>query len=282
MPTLTFDPSTDAPSPEQAAAETAALAQGEKLAQAAEQDRAARYAQEDRENTDVQLIGGKFKSQEDLLKAYQELQKKLGQGDAQEEGEEASEEPTEASEEAPEEQEEAPAAEQALSKAAEEYAKGQLTDATIEELSKMDSKDLIKAYVEFYSKNAQQYQQQAALQQSEQEAIVNIAGGQQGYSEMIQWAAQNLDQSEIDAYNSVTNSGNYAAIKFAAEALYNRFTAAEGNEAPLVTGKAPTSGVKPYRSQAELARDISDPRYHNDPAFRQDVEERLARSTDLL
>lgn len=280
MPTLTFDPSTDTPSSEQMAAEAAALAQGEKLLEAQQQDRDARFSQEDRENSDVQLIGGKFKSQEDLLKAYEELQKKLGKGEDSEEEEDASEEPTEASESDPDE--ETPAAEVALTKAAEEYSKGKLTDETIEELSKLDSKDLIKAYVDFYSKNAQQYQQQAALQQSEQNTIMEIAGGQQGYTDMIQWAAQNLDQSEIDAYNSVTNSGNYAAIKFAAEALYNRFKSAEGYEAPLVTGKAPSSGVKPYRSQAELARDISDPRYHTDPAFRQDVEDRLARSQDLL
>jgi len=66
------------------------------------------------------------------------------------------------------------------------------------------------------------------------------------------------------------------------EAMSNRFRSAEGYEAPLVTGRKGSSGPKPYRSQAELARDIANPMYHNDPAFRADVEDRLARSKDLL
>ena len=101
------------------------------------------------------------------------------------------------------------------------------------------------------------------------------------YGEMIRWAGENLDAEEIQAYNTATNAGA-ASAKFAVEALAARYRSSEGYEAPLVTGKAPRSGPKPYRSNAELARDIADPRYHNDPAFRADVEDRLARSADLL
>ena len=99
---------------------------------------------------------------------------------------------------------------------------------------------------------------------------------------MVQWASQNLEPSEVDAFNNITNSGNYTAIKFAVEALNGRYRGDVGYEAPLVTGKAASDGIKPYRSQAELARDIADPRYGTDPAFRQDIEDRLSRSTNLL
>ena len=40
---------------------------------------------------------------------------------------------------------------------------------------------------------------------------------------MIQWAGQNLDQTEIDNFNAVTATNNPAAIRFAVEALNNRF-----------------------------------------------------------
>ena len=50
----------------------------EKLDQAADEDRARKFEQSEAEGEDVSLIGGKFKSQDDLLKAYEELQKKLG------------------------------------------------------------------------------------------------------------------------------------------------------------------------------------------------------------
>lgn len=275
MPQLTFDPTDNSVDQAQQEAEAQALIQGEKLAQAAAEDRARAFEQLDKSNEDVSLIGGKFKSQEDLLKAYEELQKKLGKGEETDE-----EEPTEEEEQTQEEQDEA---ESALTRAAEEYSKGgQLSEEAIEELSKLDSKELIKAYVDFYTKNANNYQQQAAIQQEEANQIMAIAGGQEAYGEMIQWASQNLDPSEVDAFNSVTNSGNVPAIRFAVEALQSRYKASEGFEAPLVSGKRSSGPVRAYRSQAELARDIADPRYQTDPAFRQDVEEKLANSTDLL
>ena len=99
---MTFDP-TEGPSTEQQTAETAALEQGEKLIQAQTEDRDRRMSQSDSEQEDVSLIGGKFKTQDDLLKAYNELQAKLGQP-ASEGEEEESEEPVEGSEEAPAEE----------------------------------------------------------------------------------------------------------------------------------------------------------------------------------
>ena len=69
MPTTTFEIQ-DGPSNEQQAAETAALEQGEKLAQMQEEDRARKFEQTEDENSEAALIGGKFKSQDDLLKAY--------------------------------------------------------------------------------------------------------------------------------------------------------------------------------------------------------------------
>lgn len=283
MPVTTFDPQNDGPTEAQQAAHAAALEQGEKIAQAQAEDLARKYQQQEADQEDVALIGGKFKSQDDLLKAYEELQKKLSKGEDLDEDEEAPEGQPEASEEVSAE-EPSSETEAVLERAAKAYAEtGELTEDAIEELAQMDSKDLIKAYVDFYSKNAQQYQQQAQLQEAQQQEVMSIVGGQEGYTEMVQWAAQNLDPQEIDAFNSVTNSGNLPAIKFAVEALNNRYRSNEGYEAPMVSGKkARDTGVRAYRSHAELARDIADPRYSKDPAFRQDVEARLARSTDLL
>ncbi len=280
MPTTVFDPS-EGPSAEQQAAETAALEQGEKIAKLQEEDRARKYAETEAANEEAGLIAGKFKSQDDLVKAYEELQRKLGQ-DTPEEGEEPSEEQPEATEEVPEEVEESAAVE-VINRASEVYEKsGELNAETIEELSKLDSKELIEAYVAQYSKNQATVQAQAVDAQAEA-AILDSVGGQESYQQMVQWAAANLDPAEVASYNEVTNSGNVAAIKFAVEALSNRYKSAEGYEAPLVTGKkAPSSNAKVFRSHAELSRAIADPRYQNDPAYRNDVEARLARSTDLL
>lgn len=275
MPTTTFDP-TEGPSAEQQAAEAAALAQGEKLAEAAQEDLERRVSQTERENEDVSLIGGKFKSQDDLLKAYEELQRKLGSSEP-EEGNEGSEEQEEAPEKEPVSE-----SEERFVKASKLFAdEGKLNDETIEELAQMDSKDLIKAYVDFYSKSMQAQQQQALNDQAQAD-IFNSVGGEKAYGEMVSWAAENLSKEEIDNFNVVTSSGNLPAIRFAVEALQNRYKSTEGFEGQMVTGKKASNAIKGYRSQAELARDIANPLYHSDPAFRADVEARLANTKDML
>jgi hypothetical protein len=276
---LTFDPTDEGPSNEQKEAEAKALAQGEKLQKAREEDEASKWEKNDKENEEIDLIGGKFKTQDELLKAYQELEKLRTKESQEEEDSTPSEAPEEASEEANESEESPDKASPILNKAADEYkTDGKLSDESVEELAKLDSKDLIQAYVDFYSKS----QQQSALQNEQLTDIHSITGGVENYNEMIQWASQNLEAKEIDSFNNVANSNNYEAIRFAVEALNGRYKGAVGYEAPLVTGKAPSDGVKPYRSQAELSRDIANPRYSTDPAFRMDVEARLERSVDLL
>ena len=276
----TFDIGNEVPE-SQKTAEAEALAQGEKIAEMEAADKAERMKDISAEQEEVALIGGKFKSQDDLLKAYEELQSKMGKGD-----EESTEEPVEeeVKEETTEEVEEVEVTEHesVITKASQQYEEsGELSEESIEELSKMDSKDLIKAYVSMFQKNQTEIanKQQAAVNESE---VMDIVGGKDSYASMIEWAGSNLSETEVAAYNNVTNSGNIDAIRFAVEALSTRFKNSEGSEKPLITGKAPAPKVQGYRSNAELARDIADPRYHNDPAFRQDVEARLSRSGNLL
>jgi hypothetical protein len=279
MPTTVFDPS-EGISINQQSAEATALEQGEKLAQIAQQDQDARWEQQSRDQEDAALIGGKFKSQEDLLKAYEALQKKLGNKDAEEE-EEPVEGDSEPAGEAPKEEGTSEAV-SLMNRLGEEYAKnGDLSEADVDQLTQLDSKELVSAYIEYYKSGQQKAQVQATTESQVAEVVASV-GGKEAYAEMISWAVDNLDQGEIDSYNSVTNSGNPAAIKFAVEALSNRYRNSEGFEAPLVSGRKADSGVKPYRSQAELARDIANPMYQQDPAFRADVESRLSRSKDLL
>ena len=272
---LTFDPSDEGPSQEQKDADAQALAQGENLEAAQAEDRQADWDRTNKENENNELIGGKFKNQEELLKAYQELEQQRSQDPPDDGADETTEEGEEVAETDRQTEE---TTSPLLTKASQEYANdGQLSEESIEELSKMDSKDLISAYLNYYT----QTQKATDIQQNQITEIKNIAGGDNEYKEMVEWAGQNLEQTEVDAFNNVTNSGNYEAIKFAVEAMANRYRTAEGYEAPMVSGKS-ASTVKPYRSQAELARDIADPRYGTDPAFRQDIEERLQRSTELL
>jgi len=274
MATTTFDTS-EGPSAEQQAAETAALEQGEKLTAMQQEDRDRKFQQTDDENADASLIGGKFKSQDDLLKAYEELQRKLGSNEEQPEEVEA--EATEV-EQPPEVEPEVAETVNYMHQLNQEFGKsGQLSEEAVERLGSMDSKELIKAYMAYNSQA-----QNASLQQSELDAIQQSVGGAQAYTEMVQWAAANLPEDEIADFNAVTATNNPAAIKFAVQSLANRYRDKEGYEAPLVSGRKAPSKDKAFRSHAELSRAIADPRYATDPAFRRDVEEKLSRSGDLL
>ena len=283
MPTTTFDPTSDAPNADQVAAEAAALKQGEALEQARDEDRARQFEQVNQENEDVGLLAGKFKTQDDLLKAYKELESKLGRGESSDE-EEPSEDQPEATEETPDEVEE-PASETVryMTELGQQYDQtGELSEEAIERLSGLDPKELIASYLEYNKTNVSK--QQAASMQTEQiNDIKQSIGGEEAYNDMIAWASTSLPDADIESFNQVTQTNNPVAIRFAVEALNNRYRNQEGYEAPLVTGRsAASSAVKPYRSQAELARDIANPMYKTDPAFRSDVEERLSLSTNLL
>ena len=66
-------------------------------------------------------------------------------------------------------------------------------------------------------------------------------------------------------------------FNLALQALYYRYTEAEGMEGQLLQGKAaaPANG---FRSQAEVVRAMQDPRYDRDPAYRAEVMQRLELS----
>ena len=282
MPEITFDSTDDLDVTEARQTEEARLLElGEKL-QSEEDAREQRKYDQAREDAESELrYAGKFKSAEDLEKAYKELEKKLGQKDeaTQEEGADLeTESETESEEEAVEESEEV----QAILKASEEYYSNdnQLSPETLQKLKELPSEKLVEAYLEL-QKNAPPVAARP-LSDADAQDIVKSVGGQDAYSETLAWAAENLSPAEVAAYDNVVNSGNKDAVFFAVQALNQRYRDAVGFEGKQVSGKSVRNSVKGFRSQAELARAISDPRYRNDPAYRLDVEEKLAASGDLL
>ena len=111
------------------------------------------------------------------------------------------------------------------------------------------------------------------------EVLMQTAGGQQQYDQMISWATENFSQQEIDMYDHVMDSGDAAAAMFAVQALKNAYRNATGVDGELLTGgSAPSDPSNNFRSQAEVMAAMNDPRYDSDPAYRQDVFDKLERS----
>ena len=111
--------------------------------------------------------------------------------------------------------------------------------------------------------------------------IKNFAGGDEAYSNMVNWASNNLDQNSVNAFDEIINTGSTDAIKLAVSGLKSQYETANGREGTMVTGKAPAAQPQGFRSQAELVAAMSDRRYDNDPAYRQDVIAKLEQSDNL-
>ena len=116
------------------------------------------------------------------------------------------------------------------------------------------------------------------LSEEDAKALTNLVGGDEAYKEMLSWAAENLTQEEIEMFDSVVGTGNKNSSYFAITALHQRYKDAVGNEAPLISGRKPTETPNVFRSQAEVVAAMGDPRYDKDPAYRQDVFNKLDRS----
>ena len=257
------------------------IEQGGQLIEKQEAEVEEKYRRSELEAQEHSQYAGKFKSAEDLEKAYLELQKKLGQ---KETDDSSSTEENESDESEPVEEEESPIKQRVsfLKSASEEYYSNdnQLKPETIEKLKEMPSEELIEAYLQLQKDNP--VAQSQPLSADAAESIVASVGGQDAYNDTLAWAADNLKPEEVAAYDNVVNSGNKDAIFFAVQALNQRYKDSVGFEGQQVSGKAPKTTVKGFRSNAELAAAISDRRYRTDPAYRFDVEQKLASSGDLL
>ena len=249
MATLTYDP-TPADQPEFSEAEQEALAIGEAAAEEQQQ-----------------LLAGKFKDAESLEKAYIELQSKLGSKDTSEEVEE----------ESTDDEGEDNTPSNVLDALWEDAQSGELSESTKEQLSKMNPAEVAAEYLK-YRQQLEETQSSEDISDDQVTELRGLAGGDDDYQEMIGWASENLSPQEIQRYDNVIASGNYDAISFAVEALKSKYTEAMGVEGQLFKGKPAASNKDVFRSQAEVVQAMSDPRYDRDPAYRNDVFEKLERS----
>ena len=147
----------------------------------------------------------------------------------------------------------------------------------------MSSKELVEAYLEVQATPEFQAQSSdtADLSDAEINQVKNNVGGEQAYANIIGWAQDNLDAQAQEAFDSIVATGSVQAINIAVAGLKSQYEAANGFEGKMYTGKPPKTGGDVFRSQQELVRAMSDPRYENDPAYRQDIIEKLDRSNNL-
>ena len=279
MAEITFDGNDPAVTDARLAEEARLAELGDKLIAEEEDRNRAKYEQARKDEESELRYAGKFKSAEDLEKAYKELESKLGK---KEEASTEDNDQTSTEEPVDEPVEDLSDTAQFIQEASAEYFSNNnsLTPDTIQKLKELPSNQLIDAYMEL-QKDATIQQQ--TLTDADANQILSSIGGEDVYNEALGWAVDNLKPDEVAAFDNVINSGNKDAIFFAANALVQRYQNDVGFEGKRVSGKAvKAQSAKAFRSQAELARAISDPRYRTDPAYRLDIQDRLAASGDLM
>ena len=215
-----------------------------------------------------QLLAGKYQSAEELERGYLELQKRLS-------SQSNDDAPTEQAIEEPEEQEKEVEVDGDLfDTIMESYRTGEWDESIVDEVSKMDPIDVANMFLEKQGK----VQQAEVATQEDVEQIQESVGGMDSYQNMIQWASQNLSENEIAMYDAAMDKGDPLTMFFAAQALNSRYQDAIGYDGEMLTGNAPRNTGNVFRSQAELIAAMSDPRYDKDPAYRQDIADKLAVS----
>ena len=286
--TLSYDntPQTEVLSPE----EQDSLEVGEKLV--AEQE---------------ELLAGKYSSPKELEKAYLELQSKLGKAEETEQAEgetndsELSEENTEYYLEDGSVNFEQVSADYGSEmsnlfqeKGIDPYEiskhfhdnKGEITDEDYSQLEQAGfSKQLVDAYLNgravesgYMNQTETETETEVDISQQDVNSIQNSVGGEKQYTNIVSWAANNLPEEQVVAYDNLVASGNVEGINLALQGLKAQYDDAFGSEGRTLQGRAPRSNDGLFRSQAELMSAMNDPRYDTDEAYRDDVLRKLDAS----
>ncbi len=199
------------------------------------------------------LIGGKFNSQEDLLQAYQELERKQSQPQSD------------------------PAAAQPQTYTPEQATQVYGDDIVnsvnaaglnmAELMWKADNGgDISEHYdalaaavgvprqvVENYVSKAQAGSSGSeGISDADEAQIMNEIGGQEAFQQLSTWAKENLDPAELSDYNGIVDGGNTQAIRWALKAMQARSATATPSEPTLIRGQAPATQAQKFNSQSEV------------------------------
>tara|TARA_R110002074_G_scaffold193160_2_gene359001 strand:+ start:1105 stop:1932 length:828 start_codon:yes stop_codon:yes gene_type:complete len=204
----------------------------------------------------------KFDNPEDMAKAYKELQKKMSEPKADKK----------AAKKSVEEPGGAEVTTGAIESARNEFSEsGELSDSTFDAL---EAAGLPRAFVEQYinGQEAMSIQQASSIQES--------IGGAGNYEAMAEWAAENMADGDLDAFNAIVEGPSVEQARITVKGMYAQFQAAGGKGPALVQGSTSgDSGVKPFGSTAQVTEAMRDPRYASDPAYRENVEKRMSVSS---
>lgn len=116
--------------------------------------------------------------------------------------------------------------------------------------------------------------------------LKGMLGGDQQFQQLSQWAMANLEPQELADYNAAIDSGNKAAARFALKQLQVRASSGGGEPKLISGGGAVKTDVFESDQQAVDARSKRDKNgrflYETDPKYRQWYDKTLSRSNVFM
>jgi len=214
----------------------------------------------------------KFKSAEDMAKAYNELEKKFTQERMSPKEEVAVDNAEESQpEEVKEALEEVGLDFDAMSH---RYAENG-NEYSEEDYAALEAQGISKEMANQFAEG------QTAKAELLEYKVYSAVGGKESFEKLQEWAGSSLSEKEAEIYNQATESGDADTIIGAVKGLQARFANEYGSSGEPLSGKASASAPDKYDSVFQLREAMSDPRYKNDSAFRAQVEQKLSRSSIL-
>jgi hypothetical protein len=206
------------------------------------------------------LILGKFKSQEELVKAYTELEKSKSAPEA----EPVVETPTADEESEPAE---AGSVEDYQNKWLEQG--GKLSD---EQWADIQTKtgvpmETLRAY------ESSMVAESARNLETADQAIYAEAGGQDKYDTMIDWASKSLDANQLDALDAQLDSPIFS--KMGVQALKSAYESANGTEPTVTLGETKTNSLSDstyFQSEVEMQQAMAHKDYGINAAYDQEFD----------
>ncbi len=153
-----------------------------------------------------------------------------------------------------------------------EYAEtGGLSEETY---AALEASGIPKAMVDSYI--AGQEAQGYALAQE----TFNIVGGEDRYKEMVGWAEQNMDQTDIESFNRTLASGDKSAIRMAVLGIHSQYSNGLSPSMLKATGGA-SGAAGAFRNDDEIRAAMMDPKYGKNPEYTQNVHDRIRANKSL-
>ena len=119
-----------------------------------------------------------------------------------------------------------------------------------------------------------------AIQERNNQEVFSTVGGEDSYKELQEWAGDNMDEQQREAFNSALFSGNLYLAKLAVQGLKAQYVAANGQEPNRVIegGNSANEANRPFADREAYFAETRTIEYKRNPVHRAQVEAKRNKS----